>query len=58
MKAPMKRVNFHFPQQLMARLRKSSERTGLPVSEIVRSAVEAALRAEEMSSEQATKPPE
>lgn len=45
MTAPMKRVNYFFPQQQLDRLKALSEKTGLPVSELIRNAVEAALKA-------------
>lgn len=35
----MKRVNFYFPLELLARLKSAKLATGMPVSEIIRRAV-------------------
>jgi predicted DNA-binding protein len=40
----MKRVNFFFPQQMLERLKALSNRTGVPAAEILRRALEAALK--------------
>lgn len=37
--APMTRMNFHFPKLMVAKLRKLSMLSGVPVAEIVRRAV-------------------
>ena len=39
----MKRTNYYFPEQLLSRLKKAKELTGIPVSEIIRRAVESYL---------------
>lgn len=39
----MKRTNYYFPEQLLLRLKKAKEMTGIPVSEIIRRAVESYL---------------
>ena len=44
MKQPMKRTNFYFPEQLLERLKKASEKLGLPVSEIIRRAIDEFLK--------------
>ena len=41
---PMKRTNFYFPAQMLKRLRAASKMTGVPVSELIRRAVEAYLK--------------
>jgi len=40
----MKRTNFYFPEQLLARLKIAKEKSGLPVSEIIRCAIEEFLK--------------
>ena len=40
----MKRTNFYFPTQMLDRLKKAKEITGLTVSEIMRNAVEKYLK--------------
>ena len=40
----MKRVNFHFPQPMLDRLKSLSTKTGIPAAEILRRALEAALK--------------
>lgn len=40
----MKRTNFYFPDQMLERLKKVKEKTGLTVSEIMRNAVEKYLK--------------
>ena len=40
----MRRTNFYFPDQMLARLKRASEDLGLPVSEIIRNAVDAHLK--------------
>jgi predicted DNA-binding protein len=40
----MKRTNFYFPPQMLARLKAASKKTGLPVSELLRRAVENYLK--------------
>ena len=40
----MKRTNFYFPEQMIERLKKASEKLGIPMSEFIRNAVEAALK--------------
>jgi predicted DNA-binding protein len=40
----MKRTNFYFPEALLERLKAAKEKTGVPVSEIIRRAVEAYLK--------------
>lgn len=40
----MKRTNFYFPQQLLDRLKTAKERVGVPVSEIIRTAIEKHLK--------------
>lgn len=40
----MKRTNFYFPIQMLVRLKKASKRLGLPVSEIIRNAIEKHLK--------------
>lgn len=40
----MKRVNFWFPPQQLERLKALSEKTGVPAAEILRRALEAALK--------------
>ena len=39
----MKRTNFYFPEQMLARLKLASAESGVPVSEIIRRAVEKEL---------------
>ena len=36
----MKRTNFYFPEQMLTRLKNAKDRLGIPVSEIIRRAVE------------------
>lgn len=40
----MKRTNFFFPEQMLARLKAASDKLGIPVSQIIRNAVETALK--------------
>jgi len=40
----MKRTNFYFPPQMLKRLKAASKKTGLPVSEHIRRAVEQYLK--------------
>ena len=40
----MTRVNIFLPPEMVARLRAQKERTGVPVAEFVRRAIEAALK--------------
>ncbi|MDE3023078.1 MAG: ribbon-helix-helix domain-containing protein [Pseudomonadota bacterium] len=40
----MKRTNFYFPQSLLDRLKAAKEKTGVPVSEIIRRAVDKYLK--------------
>jgi predicted DNA-binding protein len=40
----MKRTNFFFPEQMLTRLKAASEKTGIPMSQIIRNAVDAALK--------------
>lgn len=40
----MRRINYFFPQQMLDRLKILSGKTGLPVSEMIRNAVERALK--------------
>jgi hypothetical protein len=36
----MKRTNFYFPIPMLKRLRKASDKRGIPISEIIREAIE------------------
>lgn len=40
----MKRTNFFFPEDMLARLKIAKLKTGIPVSEIIRRAVETYLK--------------
>ena len=40
----MKRTNFYFPEQMIERVRLASEKLGIPMSEFIRRAIEAALK--------------
>lgn len=40
----MKRTNFFFPEQMLNRLKEAKLKTGIPVSEIIRRAVEKYLK--------------
>lgn len=40
----MKRTNFYFPEQMLKRLKQASALLGLPVSEIIRNAIEKYLK--------------
>ena len=40
----MKRTNYYFPKDLLARLKKAKEVTGVPMSEIIRRAVNEYLK--------------
>jgi predicted DNA-binding protein len=40
----MIRSNFYYPVPLLARVKTLSEKTGLPMSELIRRAIEAALK--------------
>ena len=40
----MKRTNYYFPEQMLKRLKKAAGKLGIPMSEYIRRAVEAALR--------------
>jgi len=39
----MKRTNFYYPTTMLARLKAAKAKTGVPVSEIIRRAVDKAL---------------
>lgn len=39
----MKRTNFYFPEAMLARLKAVSQELGIPVSEIIRRAIDAFL---------------
>ncbi len=39
----MKRTNFYYPETMLARLKAASQKLGLPVSEIIRRAIDAYL---------------
>lgn len=41
---PMTRANIFLPPEMIARLKEQKERTGVPVAEFVRRAIEAALQ--------------
>ena len=41
----MKRTNFYYPEQMLERLKALSEKTGTSVSELIRRAIEAYLKA-------------
>jgi hypothetical protein len=43
----MKRTNFYFPKKMLARLATESERSGLPMSEILRRALDEWLKEKE-----------
>ena len=40
----MKRTNYYYPEQMLARLKAASSDLGIPASEIIRNAVEAHLK--------------
>lgn len=40
----MKRTNFFFPEALLARLKQAKLKTGIPVSELIRRAVDKFLK--------------
>lgn len=40
----MKRTNFYFPEPMLKRLKAAKLKTGLPVSEIIRQAIEKHLK--------------
>ena len=42
----MKRTNYYYPDQMLNRLKKISAETGLPVSEIIRRAIDKLLEEE------------
>jgi predicted DNA-binding protein len=42
--AHMKRTNYYFPEQMLARLKALSAKTGTSVSELIRRAIEAFLK--------------
>lgn len=44
----MKRTNFYFDEAMLLRLKAASEKTGMPMSEFIRRAVEAALKKERL----------
>jgi predicted DNA-binding protein len=44
LESAMKRVNFFFPTQMLGRLKALSEKTGTPAAEILRRALEVALK--------------
>lgn len=44
MNRSMKRTNFYFPDSILERLKAAKEKTGVPVSEIIRRAVDAYLK--------------
>jgi predicted DNA-binding protein len=39
----MKRTNFYYPEEMLARLKAASQQLGIPVSEIIRRAIDAFL---------------
>lgn len=43
-KRTMRRTNYYYPEQMMARVRMASERLGIPMSEVIRRAIEAHLK--------------
>ena len=43
----MKRTNFYFPEELLARLAAESKASGVPMSEIMRRALDAWLKTKE-----------
>ena len=40
----MKRTNFYYPVKMLDRLKQASEHLGVPVSEVIRRAIEEALQ--------------
>ncbi len=40
----MKRTNFFFPEQMLARLKAASDKQGISMSEFIRNAIEVALK--------------
>jgi predicted DNA-binding protein len=40
----MKRTNFYFPERMLERLKEAKQKTGIPVSEIIRRAIESYLK--------------
>lgn len=44
----MKRTNFYFDEKMLLRLKLASEKTGMPMSEFIRRAVDAALKKEKL----------
>ena len=40
----MRRVNYHLPEPMIERLKAISKKTGLPVSELIRRAIDAYLK--------------
>jgi predicted DNA-binding protein len=40
----MKRTNFFFPEQMLARLKAASKKLGIPMSQFIRNAVDTALK--------------
>lgn len=40
----MKRTNYYFPAAMLAKLKAASKKTGLPVSELIRRAIDAYLK--------------
>lgn len=40
----MKRTNFYFPEQMLKRVKQACAILGIPMSEFIRRAIEAALR--------------
>lgn len=44
----MKRTNFYFDEAMLARLKAASDKTGMPMSEFLRRALDAALKKERL----------
>lgn len=40
----MRRTNYYYPIPMLERLKQASERLGIPVSEVIRRAIESALQ--------------
>ena len=40
----MKRTNYYFPEAMLAKLKAASKKTGLPVSELIRRAIDEYLK--------------
>lgn len=41
----MRRTNYYYPEEMLERLRALSKKTGAPVSELIRRAIQAYLKA-------------